>query len=159
MTDKDIPFKHSATALYDRYMGPLLFEPYAQVVADRLEHNPVPKAAEEAVAALFPGDPPTYMKRGPFSYADPEVIEHDLLAAGLSVVALETVVLTSRVNAHDAAHGIVLGSPFRSEIERRDGCLRSWAASTPSRWSASSSTLPWSRFPRARAANCLRHEV
>jgi SAM-dependent methyltransferase len=230
MADKDTPFKHSTPALYDRYMGPLLFEPYAQVVADRaaslrparileiaagtgiltealhrampdaqlvatdinpamlefaghrvrsvnvsfqhadalalpfadesfdlvicqfgvmffpdkvranrearrvladrghyllvsfdrLEHNPVPQAAEEAVAALFPGDPPRYMKRGPFSYADPEVIEHDLLAAGLSIVALETVVLTSRVNARDAAHGIVLGSPFRSEIERRN---------------------------------------
>jgi len=28
--------------------------------------------------------------------------------------------LSSRVDARDAAQGLVLGSPFRSEIERRD---------------------------------------
>src|SRR5512141_2856123 len=28
-------FEHSAPALYDRFMGPLLFEPYARVVAER----------------------------------------------------------------------------------------------------------------------------
>ena len=35
MTDKVTSFKHSTPALYDRYMGPLLFEPYAKVVAER----------------------------------------------------------------------------------------------------------------------------
>lgn len=34
MTETDV-FKHSAPALYDRYMGPLLFEPYAILLADR----------------------------------------------------------------------------------------------------------------------------
>jgi hypothetical protein len=29
---------------------------------------------------LFPDDPPAYMERGPFSYADPALIERDLLA-------------------------------------------------------------------------------
>jgi hypothetical protein len=38
---------------------------------DRLEVNPVPKAAGDAVAALFAHDPPSYMERGPFCYADP----------------------------------------------------------------------------------------
>jgi len=28
-------FAHSTPALYDRYMGPLLFEPYAKLVAER----------------------------------------------------------------------------------------------------------------------------
>src|SRR5438445_9965362 len=28
-------FAHSTPALYDRYMGPLLFEPYAELVAER----------------------------------------------------------------------------------------------------------------------------
>jgi ubiquinone/menaquinone biosynthesis C-methylase UbiE len=87
---------------------------------DRLEVNPVPKAAEAAVVALFPEEPPHYMERGPFSYADPALIEHDLLAAGFTDVHCETVALSSRVNARDAAQGLVLGSPFRSEIERRD---------------------------------------
>ena len=93
---------------------------YLLVTFDRLALNPVPKAAEEAVAALFPDDPPLYMERGPFSYADPAAVERDLRAAGLTDVEVETVALSSRVNARDAAQGIVLGSPFRSEIERRD---------------------------------------
>lgn len=82
--------------------------------------NPVPKAAGHAVAALFPDDPPLYMERGPFSYAIPVLIERDLFAAGFTDIELETVALTSRVGARDAAEGMVLGSPFRSEIERRD---------------------------------------
>lgn len=92
---------------------------YLLVSFDRLELNPVPKAAEEAVAGLFQDDPPVYMERGPFSYADPAAIEQDLLAAGFTDVELETVVLDTRVVAADAARGIVLGSPFRGEIERR----------------------------------------
>lgn len=93
---------------------------YLLVTFDDLARNPVPKAAEEAVAALFPDDPPVYMERGPFSYADPDVVERDLRAAGFTEVALETVALASRVQAREAAQGIVLGSPFRAEIERRD---------------------------------------
>jgi SAM-dependent methyltransferase len=93
---------------------------YLLVTFDRLERNPVPQAAAAAVAMLFPDDPPTYMERGPFSYADPAVVERDLLAAGLTDIKLETVALTTRVSARDAAQGMVLGSPFRSEIERRD---------------------------------------
>src|SRR5687767_14364953 len=35
MTQTGSPFTHSTPALYDRYMGPLLFEPYAKVLAER----------------------------------------------------------------------------------------------------------------------------
>ena len=35
MADTDV-FKHSTPLLYDRYMGPLLFEPYARYVAERV---------------------------------------------------------------------------------------------------------------------------
>jgi ubiquinone/menaquinone biosynthesis C-methylase UbiE len=93
---------------------------YLLVTFDRLEFNPVPKAAENAVVALFPEDPPEYMERGPFSYCNPALIEHDLLAASFTDIQFETVALSSRVSASDAAQGLVLGSPFRSEIERRD---------------------------------------
>src|SRR5688572_17700484 len=217
MTQTGSPFKHSTPALYDRYMGPLLFEPYAMLLAERaallqpdriletaagtgittralhravphaeivatdvspvmleaaaqrlasdrvsfqpadaqqlpfddtsfdlvvcqfgvmffpdkvraneearrvlrsnghyllasfdqLELNPVPKAAGNAVAALFPDDPPEYMERGPFSYVDPASIERDLVAAGFTHIKLETVTLTSRISARDAAQGLV----------------------------------------------------
>jgi ubiquinone/menaquinone biosynthesis C-methylase UbiE len=93
---------------------------YLLVSFDRLEFNPVPRVAEDAVVALFPEDPPDYMERGPFSYADPALIEHDMFAAGFTDVECETVASSSRVSARDAAQGLVLGSPFRSEIEQRD---------------------------------------
>ena len=93
---------------------------YLLVSFDRLELNPVPEAVGEAVAALFPDNPPDYMRRGPFSYVDPALMERDLVAAGFTQIKLETVAVTSRVSARDAATGMVLGSPFRAEIERRD---------------------------------------
>lgn len=92
---------------------------YVLVTFDRLDLNPVPLAAGEAVATLFPANP-RYMERGPFSYSDPALVEQDLRNAGFDDVEVETVELSSSVSAHDAALGIVLGSPFRAEIERLD---------------------------------------
>ena len=56
----------------------------------------------------------------PFSYTDAALVEQDLRSAGFRNVEVETVELSSLVSAQDAAHGIVLGSPFRAEIERLD---------------------------------------
>lgn len=92
---------------------------YVLVTFNSLDLNPVPKAAGEAVATLFPEDP-RYMERGPFSYTDAGLVEQDLRRVGFQNIELETVELSSLVSAQDAAHGIVLGSPFRAEIERLD---------------------------------------
>jgi len=92
---------------------------YLLVTFNRLDLNPVPKAAGEAVATLFAEDP-RYMERGPFSYTDAAVVEQDLRSARFQTIELETVELSSVVSARDAARGIVLGSPFRAEIERLD---------------------------------------
>jgi SAM-dependent methyltransferase len=93
---------------------------YLLITFADLEKNPVPKAADEAVERLHPDDPPRYMERGPFSYADASQVEADVRAGGFTTVTVETLDLTTRVNARDAAAGMVLGSPFRAEIERRD---------------------------------------
>jgi ubiquinone/menaquinone biosynthesis C-methylase UbiE len=93
---------------------------YLLVSFDRLDRNVVPKTVGDVVAELFPDDPPRYLERGPFCYSDPGEIRRDLFEAGFAHVELETVSLASEVNARDAAQGIVLGSPFRAEIERRD---------------------------------------
>jgi ubiquinone/menaquinone biosynthesis C-methylase UbiE len=110
---------------------------YVVVTFDRLDRNPIPKAAGEAVATLFPEDP-RYMERGPFSYADPSVVERDLRAAGFDDVVVETIELSSRVTAHEAAQGIVLGSPFRAEIERLDATALERATAT-----VREALLPW----------------
>jgi ubiquinone/menaquinone biosynthesis C-methylase UbiE len=92
---------------------------YVLVTFDRLDLNPIPQAAGEAVASLF-ADDPRYMERGPFSYTDAGQVEQDLRSAGFETVELETVELSTPVTARNAALGIVLGSPFRAEIERLD---------------------------------------
>jgi ubiquinone/menaquinone biosynthesis C-methylase UbiE len=109
------PDKVSANAEARRVLRPKGH--YVLVTFDALDRNPIPKAAGEAVASLF-SENPRYMERGPFSYADRAVIERDVRAGGFTDIELETVSLSSRVNASDAAKGIVLGSPFRAEIER-----------------------------------------
>jgi ubiquinone/menaquinone biosynthesis C-methylase UbiE len=92
---------------------------YVLATFDALDRNPIPKAAGEAVGSLFPEDP-HYMERGPFSYTEASQIETDLAAAGFGSIEIETVDGASTVRAKDAATGIVLGSPFRAEIERLD---------------------------------------
>jgi ubiquinone/menaquinone biosynthesis C-methylase UbiE len=111
---------------------------YLLVTFDRLELNPIPKAAQDAVSALFPDNPFDYMERGPFSYADPARIKHDLLTAGFTDVNVETIRLLSRVNPHDAAQAFVFASPFRSEIERRDPSALDRAAEA-----VAHALLPW----------------
>ncbi|MEO5972045.1 MAG: hypothetical protein ABIP91_01605, partial [Sphingomicrobium sp.] len=111
---------------------------YVAVIWDRLERNPVSKAAADAVAALFPADPPRFLERTPFGYADPAVIEHDLLAAGFTDIQFETIVRTSRVKARDAATGLTLGSPLRAEIEARDPTMLDAAVEA-----AAAALAPW----------------
>jgi len=93
---------------------------YLLLPFNRIELNPIPKAAVDAVNALFAKEPFDYMDRGPFSYADTGRIKDDLFASGFKDVEIETIELSSRVNARDAAQGLVFGAPLRAEIERRD---------------------------------------
>lgn len=94
---------------------------YIAVVWDRLDNNPASLIVHETVAALYPDDPPGFLARTPFGYADPAAIEHDLLQAGFTDIEFETVQLDSlpRTTKYDAAAGLVLGSPLRGEIEQR----------------------------------------
>lgn len=54
---------------------------YLLVTFNRLELNSVPKAAQDAVSALFSNEPLDYMERGPFCYTDPARIRQSQDAA------------------------------------------------------------------------------
>ncbi len=96
--------------------GLLLFN-----VWDRIDCNPATKAVAEAVAALFPGDPPSFFQRVPFGYGDPARVAKDLGAAGFEDVASETVAMRSRAaGPREAATGLCRGTPLAVEIEARD---------------------------------------
>lgn len=90
---------------------------YLAIVWDRLDRNPVSHAISEVLEEEFPEDPPRFLERMPFGYADMSRIETDLHSAGFDHVEIETVELSSRVSANDAAIGMCQGSPMRSEIE------------------------------------------
>jgi SAM-dependent methyltransferase len=90
-------------------------------VWDDLAANPASEAAARAVAGLFPDDPPTFLQRVPYGYADACRIEKDLKAAGFDDVSAETVSMRSRVHdVADVAAGLCTGTPLRAEIEARD---------------------------------------
>jgi ubiquinone/menaquinone biosynthesis C-methylase UbiE len=92
---------------------------YLAVIWDSLDRNPVSQAVAEAVAGEFPDNPPRFLERAPYGYADPDPIERDLRAAGFERIELETVAASSRVNSHEAADGMCRGSPMTAEIAER----------------------------------------
>ena len=97
---------------------------YLLVIWDRIEHNLATMAASRAVGDLFPADAVRFYERVPFRYHDVGQIERDLLAAGFTDVEYETVELRSRTaSAHDAAIGLVQGTPVRSDIEQIDPAM------------------------------------
>jgi ubiquinone/menaquinone biosynthesis C-methylase UbiE len=98
---------------------------YLLAIWDELDRNPASKRLHQAVAGLFPSDPPGFLARTPFGYADPARIEHDLLAGGFTDIEFETVKLSSRADARpeDAATGLVFGSPLKMEVEERDPAM------------------------------------
>jgi SAM-dependent methyltransferase len=94
---------------------------YLLVIWDSLERNPASKTINEAVASEFSDDPPAFLARVPFGYADLEIITADLMAAGFDDLEFESISHRSRAaSAHDVAVGMCQGSPLRSEIEARD---------------------------------------
>jgi ubiquinone/menaquinone biosynthesis C-methylase UbiE len=89
-------------------------------VWDRIEENEISQIVTEAIAALFPEDPPQFLARTPYGYHDVAVIERELSAAGFTRIAIETVARRSRApSPRDPAIGFCHGTPLRTEIEAR----------------------------------------
>jgi ubiquinone/menaquinone biosynthesis C-methylase UbiE len=89
---------------------------------DRIARNEFVAVAADALAELYPDDPPRFMERTPHGYHDQELIRRHLDQAGFTQVTIDTVTSTSKANsAFDAAFGYCHGSPWRSEIEARGG--------------------------------------
>ena len=89
---------------------------------DRIEENDVANVITDALATVFPDDPPRFMARTPHGYYDIAVIERDLAGAGFtSKPEILTIDKRSRAKSpHDAAVAICQGTPVRNEIEARD---------------------------------------
>jgi ubiquinone/menaquinone biosynthesis C-methylase UbiE len=91
---------------------------YLLAIWDRIERQGLSNLAFESMEQLFPDNVPMFMKRGPFSYYEPEWIERDLHAAGFEEIEIETIESVSRSpSAADGARGLVYGSPMGVELE------------------------------------------
>jgi ubiquinone/menaquinone biosynthesis C-methylase UbiE len=88
---------------------------------DRISENEFADVITEALAALFPHDPPLFMARIPHGYHDVEQIRQELKAAGFANVSLDAVDGTSKASSpRDPAIAYCKGIPLRNEIEARD---------------------------------------
>lgn len=98
--------------------GTLLFN-----VWDRIETNDFACVASDAVAGLFPDDPPRFLARLPHGYFSVETIAHDLARAGfVRPPVIETVTAISRADTPGmVARAYCQGTPLRGEIEARHG--------------------------------------
>ncbi|MBS7545591.1 class I SAM-dependent methyltransferase [Ancylobacter oerskovii] len=95
--------------------GMLLFN-----VWDRLATSVFTQVVSDALAALFPDDPPGFMARTPHGYASLDQIREDVEAAGLADFAAVVVSRTARAtSAGDLAIAFCQGTPLRGEIEAR----------------------------------------
>jgi ubiquinone/menaquinone biosynthesis C-methylase UbiE len=90
-------------------------------VWDRIEDNEFALVVTEALATVFPADPPRFMARTPHGYADVSRIREDLAAAGFAAVSIETLATMSKgPSPRDVAVAFCQGTPLRNEIEARD---------------------------------------
>ena len=87
-----------------------------------IARNEFADAVADALAAVFPNDPPRFMERTPHGYHDAALIARDLAAGGFtSTPQIENVAFTSRAaTPHIAATAYCQGTPWRGEILARD---------------------------------------
>ncbi|MCA0029935.1 class I SAM-dependent methyltransferase [Mesorhizobium sp. B263B2A] len=90
-------------------------------VWDRIEENVFADDVTNALARMFPDDPPRFLARTPHGYHDTALIRRDLEDAGFSHVVIETRAEQSRASSPRLpAVAYCKGTVLRSEIEARD---------------------------------------
>ena len=91
-------------------------------VWDRIEENVFANDVTNALAEVFPSDPPRFLARTPHGYCDVGAIERDLRNAGFSAspTAITRSERSRASSARSPAMGYCQGTPLRSEIESRD---------------------------------------
>ena len=90
-------------------------------VWDRIEENVFANDVTNALADVFPSDPPRFLARTPHGYHDTALIRSELEEAGFSSVVIETRAEQSSASSpRHPALAYCQGTPLRNEIEARD---------------------------------------
>jgi ubiquinone/menaquinone biosynthesis C-methylase UbiE len=85
-----------------------------------LERNPLVRVAHETLTALFPDDPPEYLKRAPFGYGDPEQLASLLQGSGFRGIDVDVVEKAATAPcARELAVGLIEGYPLVDEVRAR----------------------------------------
>jgi len=93
-------------------------------VWDRIEENAFADDVTNAVATVFPHNPPRFLARTPHGYHDMALIREELGRAGFANIETQThEKLSCAPSARDAATAYCHGTPLRNEIEARDASL------------------------------------
>jgi ubiquinone/menaquinone biosynthesis C-methylase UbiE len=112
--DKVTAYKEARRVL--RSGGHLIFN-----VWDRITENEFADVVTQALAIVFPDDPPRFMARIPHGYHDAEQIRQELNAAGFSDISVDAIDEKSKAaSPRDPAVAYCQGTPLRNEIEARD---------------------------------------
>ena len=90
-------------------------------VWDRIEENVFADDVTNALAKIFPNDPPRFLARTPHGYHDTTLIRRELEQAGFSRVIIETKTEQSRASSPRLpAIAYCQGTVLRNEIEGRE---------------------------------------
>jgi ubiquinone/menaquinone biosynthesis C-methylase UbiE len=90
-------------------------------VWDRISENEFADVVTQALAAVFPHDPPRFLARTPHGYHDVEYIRAELNVAGFANISVDAVEHRSKASSpSDPAIAYCQGTPLRNEIEARD---------------------------------------
>jgi ubiquinone/menaquinone biosynthesis C-methylase UbiE len=90
-------------------------------VWDEISANEFADVVTQALASVFPHDPPRFMARTPHGYHDVEKIREELTAAGFANISADTVDARSKApSPREPAIAYCQGTPLRNEIEARD---------------------------------------
>jgi hypothetical protein len=90
-------------------------------VWDRIEENVFANDVTNALAEVFPSDPPRVLARTPHGYHDTALIRGDLEKVGFTSVVIDTRADQSRASSpRHPAVAYCQGTPLRNEIEARD---------------------------------------
>jgi SAM-dependent methyltransferase len=90
-------------------------------VWDRIEENVFADDVTNALARIFPNDPPRFLARTPHGYHDTALIRRDLEDAGFSRVTIDTKAEQSRApSPRIPAVAYCQGTVLRTEIEARE---------------------------------------
>jgi len=112
--DKIAAYKEARRVL--RSGGHLIFN-----VWDRISENEFADVVTQALAALFPDDPPRFMARVPHGYHDVAQIRRELSAAGFFNISVEAIDEKSKApSPRDVTVAYCQGTPLRGEIEACD---------------------------------------